>query len=182
MPHKINHHALFFAGVLATSFFLKPESVAGRSQYLNAMVLARAAMLFLIVWTVALLAYLQKANEVRAAVLDRPRDDIPVALRGNDHGIALFGLVKKVFDGIAPTDQGVALAQETAQTVLAVLSARNVVDFWRNLDAMNQTRIELDHFLYDVVGAERGVKLSAAQMDAVIDQSLALAKARGINA
>ena len=128
------------------------------------------------------LAYLQKANEVRAAVLDRPRDDIPVALRGNDHGIALFGLVKKVFDGIAPTDQGVALAQETAQTVLAVLSARNVVDFWRNLDAMNQTRIELDHFLYDVVGAERGVKLSAAQMDAVIDQSLALAKARGINA
>ena len=127
------------------------------------------------------LAYLQKAKEVRAAVLDRPRDDIPPALRGNDHGIALFGLVKKVFDEVAPTDQGVALALETAQTVLAVLADRNVVDFWRNLDAMNQTRIDLDHFLYDVVGAERGVKLSTAQMDAIIDQSLALAKARGLN-
>ena len=127
------------------------------------------------------LAYLQKAKEVRAAVLDRPRDDIPVALRGNDHGIALFGLVKKVFDEVAPNAQGVELAQETAQTVLAVLGIRNVVDFWRNLDAMNQTRIDLDHFLYDVVGAERGVKLRAAQMDAIIDQSLALAKARGIN-
>jgi len=39
----------------------------------------------------------------------------------------------------------------------------------------------LDHFLYDVVGEERGVKLSAAQMDAIIDQALALAKARGLN-
>ena len=127
------------------------------------------------------LAYLQKAQEVRAAVLDRPRDDIPVALRGNDHGIALFGVVKKVFDEVAPNSQGVELAQETAQTVLSVLATRNVVDFWRNLDARNQTRIDLDHFLYDVVGAERGVKLSTAQMDAIIDQSLALAKARGIN-
>ena len=51
----------------------------------------------------------------------------------------------------------------------------------RNLDAMNQTRIDLDHFLYDVVDAERGVKLTTAQMDAIIDQSLALAKARGLN-
>jgi type I restriction enzyme R subunit len=127
------------------------------------------------------LAYLQKAKEVRAAVLDRPRDDIPVALRGNDHGIALFGLVKKVFDAMGSLEQGVALAQETAQTVLAVLANRNVVDFWRNLDAMNQTRIDLDHFLYDVVGTEHGVKLSTAQMDAIIDQALALAKARGIN-
>ena len=127
------------------------------------------------------LAYLQKAKEVRAAVLDRPRDDIPVALRGNDHGIALFGLVKKVFDEMGSSAQGVALAQETALMVLTVLAARNVVDFWRNLEAMNQTRIDLDHFLYDVVGVEHGVKLSTAQMDAIIDQSLALAKARGIN-
>ena len=127
------------------------------------------------------LAYLQKAKEVRAAVLDRPRDDIPVALRGNDHGIALFGLVKKTFDGVVSPEQGATLAQETAQTVLAVLAAHNVVDFWRNLDAMNQTRIDLDHFLYDVVGAERGFKLSPAQMDAIVDQALALAKARGLN-
>ena len=89
--------------------------------------------------------------------------------------------MKKVFDEVAPNSQGVELAQETAQTVLSVLTTRNVVDFWRNLDARNQTRIDLDHFLYDVVGAERGVKLSTAQMDAIIDQSLALAKARGIN-
>lgn len=127
------------------------------------------------------LAYLQKAKEVRAAVLDRPRDDIPVALRGNDHGIALFGLAKKVLDEVAPNALGMELAQETAQAVLAALNNHNVVDYWRNLDAMNQTRIDLDHFLYDVVGAERGVKLSSAQMDAIIDQSLALAKARGIN-
>jgi type I restriction enzyme, R subunit len=127
------------------------------------------------------LTYLQKAKEARVAVLDRPRDDIPVALRGNDHGIALFGLAKKIFDAVVPPEQSVTLAQDTAQTLLTVLAAHNVVDFWRNLDAMNQTRIDLDHFLYDVVDAERGVKLSTAQMDAIIDQSLALAKARGLN-
>ena len=127
------------------------------------------------------LTYLQKAKEVRAAVLERPRDDIPPSLRGNDHGIALFGLVKKIFDGIASPEQGAALAQDTAHTVLSVLAAHNVVDFWRNQAAMNQTRIALDHFLYDVVGIERGLTLTTAQMDAISDQSLALAKARGIN-
>lgn len=127
------------------------------------------------------LAYLQKTKEARAAVLDRPRDDIPPGLRGNDHGIALFGLVKKIFDGVLPIEQSVELAQETAQTLLSVLAAHNVVDFWRNLDAVNQTRIDLDHFFYDTVDAEWGVKLGTAQMDAVINQSLALAKARGLN-
>ncbi|MDW5441325.1 HsdR family type I site-specific deoxyribonuclease [Polaromonas sp. SM01] len=127
------------------------------------------------------LAYLQKAKEARSAVLDRPRDDIPTSLRGNDHGIALFGLAKKIFDDVVPPEQSVMLAQDTAQAALAVLAEHNVVDFWRNLEAMNQTRIELDHFLYDVVGGERGVKLSTAHMDAVIDQALALAKNRGIN-
>ena len=114
-------------------------------------------------------------------MLERPRDDIPPSLRGNDHGIALFGLVKKIFDGIASPEQGAALAQDTAHTVLSVLAAHNVVDFWRNQAAMNQTRIALDHVLYDVVGIERGLTLTTAQMDAISDQSLALAKARGIN-
>jgi type I restriction enzyme R subunit len=127
------------------------------------------------------LTYLQRAKEARAAVLNRPRDDIPVGLRGNDHGIALFGLVKKIFDGVVTAERGAELAEDTAQAVLSVLATHNVVDFWRNLDAMNQTRIALDHFLYDVIGDERGVKLSTTQMDAIIDQSLALAKTRGLN-
>ena len=73
------------------------------------------------------------------------------------------------------------LGQDIALALLAALNTHNVVDYWRNLDAMNQTRIALDHFLYDVVGAERGVRLSTAQMDAIIDQGMSLAKARGIN-
>lgn len=127
------------------------------------------------------LAYLQKVTEARDAVMSRPQDALPPRLRGNDHGMALYGMVKKVLDDIPNLPERMGLGQDIALALLDALNAYNVVDYWRNLDAMNQTRIALDHFLYDVIGAERKVRLSAAQMDAIIDQGMSLAKARGIN-
>ena len=113
--------------------------------------------------------------------MSRPQDAVPPRLRGNDHGMALYGMVKQVLDEIADLPNRMELGQDTALALLDALNAHNVVDYWRNLDAMNQTRIALDHFLYDVVGTEHGVRLSTAQMDAIIDQGMSLAKARGIN-
>ncbi|MDP2093806.1 MAG: HsdR family type I site-specific deoxyribonuclease [Hydrogenophaga sp.] len=127
------------------------------------------------------LTYLQRAQEARDAVMSRPRDDVPPRLRGNDHGLAVYGTVKRVLDSIPDLATSAELAEDIALAVLNALAAHHVVDYWRNLDAMNQTRIDLDHFLYDVVGDERGVKLTTAQMDAIIDQALNLARARGIN-
>lgn len=127
------------------------------------------------------LSYLQKVTEARNAVMSRPQDAVPPRLRGNDHGMALYGMVKKVLDEIPDLPDRMVVCQDIALALLDALNVHNVVDYWRNLDAMNQTRIALDHFLYDVVGGERGVRLSTAQMDAIIDQGMSLAKARGIN-
>ena len=127
------------------------------------------------------LTYLQRAQEALEAVMSRPRDDVPEKLRGNDHALALFGVVKRVLDGVVASDLSAAMAQELALAVLNALNVNHVVDYWRNLDAINRTRIELDHFLYDVVGGERGVYLTPVQMDAIVDQAMNLAKDRGIN-
>lgn len=127
------------------------------------------------------LTYLQKVTEARDAVMSRPQDAMPPRLRGNDHGLALYGTVKKVLDEIQELPNRIEVGQDIALALLDALNSHRVVDFWHNLDAMNQTRIAMDHFLYDIIGAERGVQLSPAQMDAIIDQGMSLSKARGIN-
>ena len=64
---------------------------------------------------------------------------------------------------------------------MRALAEHAVVDYWRNHEAMNATRVATDHFLYDVIGGEFGLALSAQQMDAVVEQCLQLARRRGIN-
>lgn len=127
------------------------------------------------------LSYLQTVTQARDAVMSRPHDDVPARLRGNDHAIAIYGCMKKVLDDVPGLPDSSGLAVDLAVELLAALSRHQVVDYWRNLDAMNRTRDDLDHYLYDVVGTERGIKLTPAQMDAILDQGLSLAKTRGLN-
>lgn len=126
------------------------------------------------------LAYLARTREVCDAVANRPQDDVPTALRGQDDAIAIYGVVKRVFEGIAPK-QAPLLAEETALAVRRALAEHDVVDYWRNHDAVNATRVAIDHFLYDVVEAGHGVSMTTAQMDSIVEQSLRLARHNGVN-
>jgi hypothetical protein len=64
--------SLFFTGMLLTSFFLKPDTVATQSKYLSVIVLGRATVLFLLVWVAALLMQLNKAMGL-SKVADKQR-------------------------------------------------------------------------------------------------------------
>jgi type I restriction enzyme R subunit len=125
-------------------------------------------------------AYLARAEQVFAAVSNRPQDDVPLALRGRDDAVAIHGLVRRMFEDIAP-DHAALLAEETTLAITAALARHDVVDYWHNHDALNATRVAIDHFLYDVVEDRHGVPLTAAQMDLIIEQGLQLARHHGIN-
>ncbi|MFG6485278.1 type I restriction endonuclease subunit R [Roseateles sp. BYS78W] len=126
------------------------------------------------------LAYLAQVKAVRDGMAQRPQDEVPAALRGQDDALAVYGLVRRIFEGIAP-DRANALAEMTAQAVMEALGEHAVVDYWRNLEAVNATKTALDHFLYDVLGPQLPTPLTSQQMDAVIEQSMQLARRRGLN-
>lgn len=127
-------------------------------------------------------AYLEAVTAARDAVVQRPNDEVPARLRGNDHALALFGSLQRLLSDMPGVQPVRAVAEDLALAMLDALRRHHVVDYWQNLDAMNQTRTALDDFLYDVVPTQHGVTLTGPQMDTLIEQGMALAKARGINA
>ncbi len=126
------------------------------------------------------LTYLAQVQAVRSTVAQRPQDEVPASLRGQDDGIAVFGVIKRIFEGLDAAPAAL-LAEQTALAVMRALAEHAVVDYWRNHEAVNATRVSIDHFMYDVIGGEFGLALSPAQMDAVVEQGLQLARRRGIN-
>jgi type I restriction enzyme R subunit len=127
------------------------------------------------------LTYLQRVRTVRDGLASRPQDDVPARLRGNDDGVALYGALRQQFAFVTDDAKKSLVAEQLTLAVLAALDAHAVVDYWRNLEAVNATRTYIDHFLYDVLQPEHGIQLNAAQMDALLDTALQLAQRRGLN-
>ena len=104
--------------------------------------------------------------------------DVPAALRGNDHGMAFYG----IFKGTLKEDGGEALADdETAEVALAVMDIiheRHIVDVWSNETAQNDMRNSIDDYFYDVLRDEKGIELTEVQMDDMLAQIIRLAEAR----
>ncbi|MDE2751541.1 MAG: DEAD/DEAH box helicase family protein, partial [Gemmatimonadota bacterium] len=103
---------------------------------------------------------------------------VPAALRGNDHGMAFYG----IFKGTLKDNCGEALGDdETAEVALAVMDIiheRHIVDVWSNETAQNDMRNTIDDYFYDVLRDEKGIELTEAQMDDLLAQIMRLAEAR----
>lgn len=104
--------------------------------------------------------------------------DVPAALRGNDHGMAFYG----IFEGALKDPCGEPLGDdETAEVALAVMDIiheRRIVDVWSNETAQNDMRNAIDDYFYDVLRDEKGIELTEAQMDDLLAQIMRLAEAR----
>lgn len=104
--------------------------------------------------------------------------DVPAALRGNDHGMAFFG----IFDGALEDACGEPLGEdETAQAALAVMDIireHRIVDVWSNETAQNDMRNAIDDYFYDVLRDEKGIELTEARMDDLLARIMRLAQAR----
>jgi type I restriction enzyme R subunit len=125
------------------------------------------------------LEYLQRASDIKDAVVNRKTDDVPAVLHGNDHAIACFGVLEAYFGRhIADAVQAKEVAAEAAVSIWAIFERNRVVGFWDNLDAQRRTMNEMDDFLYDEIRGERGIPLTTEEMDEIIDRSMQLARYR----
>ena len=104
--------------------------------------------------------------------------DVPDALRGNDDGMAFFG----IFEDALPGPGGVPLegdeVAEVALEVIGIIEDRHIVNIWSNETAKNEIRNAIDDYFYDVLGEEKGIRLTEAQMDDLLSQIMRLASAR----
>jgi type I restriction enzyme, R subunit len=126
------------------------------------------------------MAYLARVKTTCEAMAQGGGREVPASLRGDDDALAIYGVLRASFEEIEPS-QSSRWAELTTQAVMQVLSTHAVVDFWRKLEAVNATRVELDHFFYDVLGPHLTQALTAQQMDALSEQALQLARRRGLN-
>ncbi len=121
------------------------------------------------------LDYLQKVSAIRDEVANTQRDDVPDSIRDNEEASAYFGVIKPCLTEVGASRVDY-VAAKTALAVKSALEKNWKVDFWNDSDAQNAAKNEMDDFFYDVVKEVHGVDLSSAQMDAMISQTMKIAK------
>ncbi len=125
------------------------------------------------------LAYLKRVTDLRNKVASRKHDDVPAGLEGNDDAQACYGVIKRFFE-----DKGLDVKTCDEASVDASLAALKIfkqnrkVQFWDDDDAKNRVINAIDDFLYDELKGTRGIKLTADEMDEIIEQMMQLARAR----
>ncbi len=104
--------------------------------------------------------------------------EMPAALRGNDDGMAFYG----IFSGVLAEASGKPVGEdETAEVALAVMDIIHelrIVDVWSNETAQNDMRNAIDDYFFDVLRDKKGIELTEAQMDDLQAQILRLAQRR----
>ena len=121
------------------------------------------------------LEYLQKVSAIRDEVANSQRDDVPDSIRDNEEASAYFGAIKSCLTEVRESRVDY-VAAETALAIKSALEKNWKVDFWHDSDAQNAAKNEMDDFFYDVVKDGHGIDLSSEQMDAMISQTLKIAK------
>jgi type I restriction enzyme R subunit len=120
-------------------------------------------------------------NIVRAArdQVVRPRhDDVPEQLRNNDTAVAFYHALEKHLADATPGKDVRADAAEGAEAMLEIIQNRRVVNWAQREDIQNEMRNDLDDYLFDVMRDQKGLPLTPAIMDDIIDRTLSIARAR----
>lgn len=125
------------------------------------------------------LEYLKRVNEIKDAVIHRRLDNIPEKLKGSDDAIAFFGLLQPYLTNHVPDEtQASEFAADAALDIWGIISGNRKVGFWDDLNAQRRTMNGIDDYLYDQLKAERGVPLTTAEMDEIIEKAMQLARHR----
>ena len=123
--------------------------------------------------------YLESVVKIASRVARGHEDrDVPTALRGNDHGMAFYGIFKGALADAAGEPLGEDETAEVALAVMDIVQERHIVDVWSNETAQNDMRNAIDDYFYDVLRDQKGIELTLAQMDDLMAQIMRLAEAR----
>ena len=125
------------------------------------------------------LEYLQRATEIRNAVVKRNIDELPAAIAGDEDATAVYGLLQPfVAVHVSDGEQAKRVSAETAKAVWGVFLSNRKVGYWDDLDAQRRTMNEIDDYLYDEVKGRQSIDLTTAEMDEIIEKTMQLARHR----
>ena len=125
------------------------------------------------------LEYLQKAGDIRDEVANPRRDDVPDAIRDDDEACAYFGAIKPCLAGSDMNESQVNdIAAKTALAIKNSIEKNWKVEFWNDSNAQNRVKNEIEDFFYDEVQDAHGVALGSEQKDAIIRETIRVAKFR----
>ncbi|WP_394538331.1 type I restriction endonuclease subunit R [Lysobacter enzymogenes] len=124
------------------------------------------------------LEYLHKSSEIRDAVVNRRLDDAPPQLAGNDHALALYGVLLPIFVNHPSKAGPGSVAADIALDLWSILQRNRKVGFWEDVDAQRQAMNQIDDYLYDEAQERLGLALSEAEMDDVLERTMQLARNR----
>ncbi|EEF57021.1 type I restriction endonuclease subunit R [Pedosphaera parvula] len=126
--------------------------------------------------------YLNKVTEVMESVLSRTGDKLPEILRDRDVAKAFYGVVSETLEGLEFREETEPYGTQNVAANLAVqidnaVQERLRVDWRSNPDVQNEMRNAIDDLLYEV-RSQKGVPLTAQDMDGIIERALEIAKNR----
>jgi type I restriction enzyme R subunit len=123
--------------------------------------------------------YLQRAEEIRDAVVYRKADRQPEELRHNPDALALYGLLKPFIEKHTQERAEIeTISKEAAIAIYTVIANHAIRDWIENEDVQKNMMNDIDDYLYDVVRDEYGIHLDQDEMDDIIRESLRLARRR----
>lgn len=126
------------------------------------------------------LDYLNKVVDIQNKVVGKIHDDIPNKLADYEDAMAFYGILKPFLEGHVVNGADLeSIGTETALAICGILEKYKKVHFWDDDDAQKQTINAIDDYLYDELKTEKGIELSLAQMDEIIEKVMRVAKHRG---
>ena len=114
---------------------------------------------------------------MRDSVVSKKHDDVPDSISGNDEACACYGMVKAYFneENLRVNENAVACMAESSQQALR---EGDVVDFWRNENAVTRVKGRVDDYFYDDLKQKQGIALQTKQMGEIIEKPMQIAKSR----
>jgi type I restriction enzyme R subunit len=122
--------------------------------------------------------YLKRAESVRAAVVERPVDEVPEEVRYDPVATAYYGLVReRVSQYESDPSRLAAAGVDAAVAIDRIIDGRRVVNWTENADVQNRMKTEIEDELFEIRDRYK-VPLSYDDIDAILDSVLTVARRR----
>jgi len=121
--------------------------------------------------------YLKKIRDIHGTVLSEGQEETPTDLADDANAAAYHGylLTSPTKDADADEDTQIAFAKFISETIE---NYRDVPQLFQQTAKLNEIRLVIDNYMYDILQDEKGLSLTADQMDIIQDNIVTIAERR----